>query len=78
MELSYNLDEIDFKAGKSMIVPYVKLKVPIDSFVSIIKEIIVGPTPEIDLSVSSIYGITHKYGLENIQILKSDIPYRYW
>lgn len=65
----------EFRAGKSMLIPYYPL--PID--LSSIAEIIIGPCQHPDLAERAIWGLSHKFELADVlhgKIKVSEIPYR--
>ncbi len=64
-----------FRPGKSMIIPYVHFSLTDDLP---IREIIVGPNPHGDLSVSSIMTLKLVNELKSAIIKLSDVPYRNW
>jgi len=65
-----------FRTGLSMITPYFRLKLDNDQG---IKEIIVGPTPHLRLSVKATETLLASKGLlQNIKVKESLIPYRNW
>ncbi len=70
---------VNFRTGKSMIIPYFKLNIKNEKGIIPINEIIVGPTPHGELSVNSVSGLINEkcYGTY-CQITKSQIPYRGW
>ncbi|WP_456424497.1 DUF2971 domain-containing protein [Rhodocaloribacter sp.] len=86
-QVTFNDDQVDFREGKSMIVPYFKIELPKETE-SPIKEVIVGPTPHKDLSIASVEGlltrkkikIEAEVGEENEKktVKWCGIPYRTW
>ena len=73
--LSSNDPKYNFRASKSILIPYYSLPIEL----SLIDEIMVGPCPHPKLSLSTIWGLSHRYNLTNIQkggIRSSNIPYR--
>ena len=67
---------LSFRPGKSMIVPYFKF--PLDKVENLgIKEIIVGPTPNKELSVSSVEALLNKSKIR-AEVKPSTIPFRDW
>jgi hypothetical protein len=71
---SFNLE---FRAGKSMIIPYTEVKLTNNHNKLPIAEIIVGPTPHMDLSIIS---LRHFLESEKIRsnVKPSKVPYRAW
>jgi len=77
MPRSYSAKEFNFRAGKSMLIPFYELSLnPLS-----IMEVIVGPTQHSDLTKSAIMGMSYKFGIENISkneknVKISGIPFR--
>lgn len=73
-----NKDEIHFRESKGMIIPYVKVKIPLKC----IKEIVIGPTMDADRTRDSLIMLLYNKGMQNIltnskEIIKiSTKPYR--
>jgi hypothetical protein len=67
--------EIHFRRGKSMIIPYVKFKLGNELP---LREIIVGPTPHMNLSVNSVKILLLAKKVRNIDVKPSSVPYRSW
>jgi hypothetical protein len=72
-----------FRAGKSTIVPYIEVELnrgidskPVDAYM--IREVVVGPTPNPDLSVESLKSLFSSKGRVEVLFKKSAIPYRHW
>ena len=65
---------VKFRSRKGYIVPYVQIILPKDA----LKEIIVGPTTDSELTMKSILQMLSLkgYDIDNIKISKSKIPYR--
>ena len=66
--------EIKYREGKSMIIPYIEFP-PIDGGLLPISKIIVGP-PHPELSKLSIEYLLNTKKYEDIEVVKSEIPYR--
>jgi len=72
-----DVDEIKYREGKSMIVPYTEFSL-VDKDVQLpITKIIVGPTPHPELSKLSIDGLLKSKGYK-IEVEWSEVPYRSW
>lgn len=70
-----NVEQLEFRAGASMIYPYCELDLGTEKS-QYLASIIVGPTPYKELSVLSIQGLLAKYGaLQGIPVLPSSVPY---
>jgi hypothetical protein len=72
-----------FRAGKSTIVPYVEVELnrgidskPVDAYM--IREVVVGPTPNPDLSIESLKSFFSSRGHAEVLFKKSAIPFRHW
>jgi hypothetical protein len=70
-----------FRAGKSMLIPYLEYKLAPDDQRMPISRVIVGPTPHMGLSISSLG--YHLKSSENVEpdtyaIVPSRVPYRSW
>jgi Protein of unknown function (DUF2971) len=98
-------DVIRFRASRTTLTPYVRLKVPepppspqndestvsevskkltrfkpfkhLDRRDSFVSRVIVGPTPNMDLSLSAIRSFFHSRGLK-VAVERSEVPYRDW
>jgi hypothetical protein len=72
-----------FRPGISTIVPYIEAILNRDSNSNppakyIIRRIVIGPTPNRDLSVRSLQALFTSVGHPEVQIDPSEIPYRHW
>jgi predicted GTPase len=72
-----------FRAGKSTVVPFVEVelnkdlnKKPFDS--CMIREVVVGPTPNIDLSIDAVRFLLQSHDRNEVLVERSAIPYRHW
>lgn len=43
-----------------------------------IKELVIGPTPNQELSIKSIEKLIVKHGIQSCDVVLSEIPYRAW
>ena len=66
-----------FRAGKSMLVPYVEAEPNVDDSY-FIKEVIVGPTPHPELSVKSVEAFFQSLNHAEVTVRPSKVPYRHW
>jgi Protein of unknown function (DUF2971) len=74
-----NTDELfDFRTGPSMVVPYYKIPLSTGTTPFHIQEIIVGPSPNADLSVDSIQSLLFRSNLDDVKVQASEVPYRNW
>ncbi|MEI8225983.1 MAG: DUF2971 domain-containing protein [Bacteroidota bacterium] len=69
------LKEIEYREGKSTIIPYIEFS-PVDKLP--ISKIFVGPTPHPKLSKSSVKSLLESNGYEDVEVDISKIPYRSW
>jgi hypothetical protein len=72
---------LQFRAGKSMLVPYQEFKLAADDQKMPISRIIVGPTPHMNLSISSLgYRLASSSNVDpdTYTISPSRVPYRSW
>jgi len=86
---SYSDSQVDYREGKSMIVPYFKFKLESEDESFSLERIYVGPTSHPELAVNSVRGLLIKYISalpEDVDLLlkyfkcveESVIPYRTW
>ena len=69
---------LDFREGKSMLIPYrsVPLRNNMNRFP--LTEVVVGPNPNPEQSVRSVCSLLKRYHLANINPRMSEVPYRNW
>jgi hypothetical protein len=72
-----------FREGKSMIIPYVEVELDRDlhfkhSEEYMIRRVVVGPTPNADLSTEALQSLFLSKGHSGVHVEKSSIPYRHW
>lgn len=72
-----NDPRIDLRAGKTMLIPYIPVKLNMKEQNHLIEDVCVGPTPNIDLASESASFLTMKANIAN-GIIKTEIPYRDW
>jgi DUF2971 family protein len=98
-------DVINFRASRTTLIPYVRLKVPeprpspqnqgptlseaakqltrfkpfkhLDRRDSFVARVIVGPTPNMDLSIFAVRSFFHSRGLK-VKVERSEVPFRDW
>lgn len=71
--------EICFREGASTIIPYVEIDLAVSAKDRLpIKEIVIGPAPNKELSKKSIEKLVVKYGIQSCDVVLSEIPYRAW
>jgi|SRR5271166_2813489 len=67
---------INFRAGRSMLIPYYRWSLESDSVSFPISKIIIGPSPHQELSQGSMDRFLHRQGWRNCECLRSDVPFR--
>ncbi len=70
--------KLDYRKGKSMLVPYLKLPLSLEG--DGLEKVVIGPTPHYELSIDSATAfLTSQLGhFPASQVVKSDVPYRHW
>lgn len=71
----FGLSLAEFRPGASMLMPYLKWRLPDDEW--LFDSILLGPTPHPNLAIASLRALALKYKLTN-QVQESRIPYRVW
>jgi len=71
-------DQIKFREGTSMIIPYYDLKLESVDIGFPISEVIIGPTPNKSLSFQSTKTFLKKNQFDTVKVTNSIIPYREW
>jgi len=66
-------DDFHFRVGSSMLIPYLRVSVGRE----LIRELIVGHTPNASLAEMSVKALVSKYSLDS-KVQVSNIPYRSW
>ncbi len=72
-----------FRAGRSSVIPYIEIELNRDIEFKLpdaymIREVIVGPTPSVDLSVNAIRSLFSSKGHPEVRVEASVVPYRHW
>lgn len=80
--MSYLHEQVGFRKGKSMLVPYFKFYLSEDDKLTF-EKIIVGPTPHASLSIDAVRGLlfnSNNYSRqeEDEKVFESKVPYRTW
>ena len=70
--------KIEFRAGRSMIVPYIAIPLTREGDDLIINKVIVGPTLEPNLSKASVEMLLESKNVKFEEVECSIIPYRHW
>jgi hypothetical protein len=71
------VEGVRFRMGKSTLVPYVELDIRSQQ-PAFISEIVVGPSPNISLSVEAVRTLLYQHNLNDVLVDKSSVPYRHW
>jgi hypothetical protein len=69
---------VDYRAGLSMLTPYYHLDLTRGSDPLAVREIVVGPTPHMELSTSAVSWFASKHGISGFNVYGSSIPFRGW
>lgn len=67
-------ESVEFRAGKYQPIPYICLDVDVE----MIEQIVIGPTPEPDISLNSVRCLLRRFNLSCDQIVIDVIPFRSW
>jgi len=72
--------ELHHRPGRSMLIPYYKIPIGDDDKFDSIREIVVGPTPHLDLSAASVKSLAIAAGLDRkgLEVKPTRIPFRNW
>lgn len=72
-------ERIEFREGKSTVIPYVKFSLKSLELNNIpINKIIVGPTPDKELARIAVVNLLHRYKVVNKRVELSKIPFKNW
>lgn len=74
------LEDVFFRAGKSMITPYKEINLKTDEAISCLTEIIVGPTAHSELAKRAVDELVNRSDAfaQKPRVLNSAAPFRYW
>jgi len=70
--------DIKFRAGRSMITPYLEIPLCLDNHSPEVKKVIVGPCPHPEETVNATKMLLKKRGIADVEVVPSKIPYRNW
>jgi hypothetical protein len=70
--------EVNFRSGRSMLVPYLQMPLPSKGDGLEIDRVIVGPTPHAELSARSVENLLLMAGGRHVKITNATVPYRPW
>jgi Protein of unknown function (DUF2971) len=71
------VEGVQFRIGKSTLVPYVEIQLR-SRQPAFISEIIVGPSPNISLSVEAVRALLAEHKMYDVPVTPSAVPYRHW
>jgi Protein of unknown function (DUF2971) len=71
-------NKLDFRQGKSMLIPYRRVPLKDDRNSFPLHEVVVGPNPNPEQSIRSVLSLLNSQGLVAANIRPSSIPYRNW
>lgn len=71
-----NIDRLQYRVGRTMLVPYVPLRLEFAGTPMPTGEIIIGPTPHQYLATSSLSGLLRRHNVQWKALRPSHIPYR--
>lgn len=67
---------IQYRAGATTLVPYLELPLPQANGVIAIQNVVVGPTPNPNFSISSVVRFLSREGVRPTRVMNSCVPYR--
>ncbi len=73
-----NHPQVAYREGVSMLIPYFILNLAVGGASPPIREVVVGPTPHMGLSTSSVSDLISANNIPGYSIMPSDIPFRGW
>jgi hypothetical protein len=68
--------DVRFRGGRSTLIPYIEIDIPTSK--QYLVEVIVGSSPNIELSVESVTKMLVLNGMESVAVVPSNVPYRHW
>jgi len=69
---------IRYRAGRTLLVPYVPLTLAADKQTLPIREVVVGPTAHHQLEAQAVLGLLVRVGAASTAVRQSRVPYRTW
>jgi hypothetical protein len=75
---SFEEGKLQFREGRSMLIPYYQHSFPNDGGSVPIEELVVGPTPHPELAREAAQALLTTHGLPSAIVRSSSIPYRTW
>lgn len=76
--LPCGLERFGFRPGVSMLIPYYRVPIAYKDQSLKLDEVIIGPTPNVEQSRSSVRSFLVSQGLEKVPVEVSAVPYRNW
>lgn len=70
-------DVLKFRAGKSMLIPFVEIDIG-EMLPGALKKVVLGPSPHIEEAKTSVGSLLSQQGLTNAVVVASGIPFRSW
>ena len=67
---------VQFRVGRSTLIPYIEIALPCST--PYLAEVIVGSSPNIDLTVEAVTEMLRLNGMESVSVVASKVPYRHW
>jgi hypothetical protein len=74
--LNQSVEDIFFRAGRSMLIPYLKIPLIFDNQRIEIKRIYIGPSPHLAEARESVEMLLRQHGIRGVDVRSSMIPYR--
>lgn len=71
-------EEVRFRKGDSMIVPYVEVPLGLSATPTGVRRIVVGPTPNVRASMATVRMLLEHHGFDGAKVARSKAPYRAW
>jgi hypothetical protein len=78
MEDSYGEAPLDFREGKSEVIPFRRVPLTNNMKAFPLTQIVVGPNPDPEQSSRSVLSLLKSQGLAKCTVRMSDVPYRSW
>jgi hypothetical protein len=76
--LNQSIEDVFFRVGGSMLVPYLKIPLAFENRRAEIKRIYVGPSPNLTGARESLEMLLRKHDIHGVEVIPSKIPYRNW
>ena len=74
----FNCKRFNYRSGTSMLIPYYPMPLTSSDVQFSIEEIVVGPAPYPKQASRSVESLLTTYGLQNVNVVESTVPYRNW